>query len=159
VALNGYGNHQKFFGTVQLGSGKQGYNILFDDLPAGNQEVRIRRHNIMTVVQEEEEEQEHDHRSAVPDACAQINRGRKEDPMKLNILADVEWATGMQIFASSMTCRYLCFTFFWCGLDIVLSIHNVWKGAIISCGRDDKRQVEAYPRVIICKTGKHRRNL
>jgi hypothetical protein len=81
-ALAGFGNHRNFYGTVLSGSGRQGYMILFDDLPAGNQQVTIRRRNIMTVVQGNEEEHEYDHRSAVPNACAEINRGRKEDPMK-----------------------------------------------------------------------------
>jgi hypothetical protein len=81
-ALSGYGNHRNFYGTVETGSGKQGYMVLFDDLPAGNQQVTIRRRNIMTVLQENEEEAEYDHRSAVPEECAQIDRARKEDPMK-----------------------------------------------------------------------------
>jgi hypothetical protein len=49
--LNGFGNHQNFYGAVQSGSVKQGYTILCDDLPADNQQVSIHCRNIMMVVQ------------------------------------------------------------------------------------------------------------
>ena len=34
-SLKGFGNNRNFHGTIISGSGKQGYNIRFDDLPAG----------------------------------------------------------------------------------------------------------------------------
>ena len=49
---------------IASGNGKQGYKIKFDDLSAGNQEVYVRRRNIITVVGIGEEEVECDHANA-----------------------------------------------------------------------------------------------
>ena len=59
--LKGYGNSRNYFGRILSGSGKQGYNIRFDNLPAGFQDVTIRRPNLITVVMDGKEEKEHDH--------------------------------------------------------------------------------------------------
>ena len=59
-----YGNSRNFYGVITSGNGKQGYQIKFDDLPAGNQEVYVRRRNIITVVEIGEEEVECDHSNA-----------------------------------------------------------------------------------------------
>ena len=56
-----YGNSRNFHGEIISGSGKQGYNIRFDDLPADDQIVYVRRRNIITVIEEGEEEVECDH--------------------------------------------------------------------------------------------------
>jgi hypothetical protein len=75
--------------------------------------------------------------------------------------------TGMRIFASSLRStspQYLYFAVFGCGLDFVLPLHNVWIGhhcassSSISFGRDDERRLEAYPSVVVCESGKRRRN-
>jgi hypothetical protein len=59
--LKGYGNSRNYYGRILSGSGKQGYNIRFDDLPAGFQDVTIKRRILITVVEDGEEEKEHDH--------------------------------------------------------------------------------------------------
>ena len=51
-----YGNSRNFHGEIISGNGKQGYNIKFDDLPADDQVVYVRRRNIIVVVEEGEEE-------------------------------------------------------------------------------------------------------
>ena len=56
-----YGNSRNFHGTILSGSGKTGYNIRFDDLPAGKQEVFVKRRTIIDVVDPAEEEKEYDH--------------------------------------------------------------------------------------------------
>jgi hypothetical protein len=64
--LKGYGNSRNYYGRILSGSGKQGYNICFDDLPAGFQDVTIKRRILITVVEDGEEEKEHDHVKAPP---------------------------------------------------------------------------------------------
>ena len=59
-----YGNSWNFYGVIVSGNGKQGYQIKFDDLPAGNQEVYVCWRNIITVVEIGEEEVEYDHANA-----------------------------------------------------------------------------------------------
>ena len=56
-----YGNSRNFHGEIISGNGKQGYNIKFDDLPAEDQMVYVRRRNIIVVLEEGEEEVECDH--------------------------------------------------------------------------------------------------
>ena len=46
---------------IVSGNGKQGYQIQFDDLSAGNQMAYVRRRNIITVVEIGEKEVEYDH--------------------------------------------------------------------------------------------------
>ena len=48
-------------GEIISGNGKQGYNIKFDDLPADDRVVYVRRRNIIVVVKEGEEEVECNH--------------------------------------------------------------------------------------------------
>ena len=55
-----YGNIRNFHGEIISGNGKQGYNIKFDDFPADDQVVYVRRRNIIVVVEEGEEEVECD---------------------------------------------------------------------------------------------------
>jgi hypothetical protein len=59
--LKGYGNSRNFFGRILSGSGKQGYNIRFDNLPAGYQDFTIKRRILITIVKDGREEKEHDH--------------------------------------------------------------------------------------------------
>jgi hypothetical protein len=47
--LKGYGNSRNYYGRILSGSGKQGYNIHFDNLPAGFQDVTIKRRILITV--------------------------------------------------------------------------------------------------------------
>jgi hypothetical protein len=54
--LKGYGNSRNYYGRILSGSGKQGYNICFDDLPAAFQDVTIKRRILKTVVEDGEEE-------------------------------------------------------------------------------------------------------
>ena len=78
-----YGNHRNFFGTIASGSGKQGYKIQFDDLPVGNQEVMVRRRNMIKVVLENEEEAEFDHATDLAEAYADVTpRVTRKDPLK-----------------------------------------------------------------------------
>jgi hypothetical protein len=48
--LKGYGNSRNYYGRILSGSGKQGYNIRFHGLPAGFQDVTIKRRILITVV-------------------------------------------------------------------------------------------------------------
>ena len=59
-----YGSRQNFHGEITLESGKQGYNIKFNDLPADYQAVHARRRNTTSVAEEGEEEEECDYLSA-----------------------------------------------------------------------------------------------
>ena len=59
-----HGNSRNFYGVIMSGNGKQGYQIKFDDLPAGNQEACVRRRNTIAVVSIGEEEVECDHSNA-----------------------------------------------------------------------------------------------
>ena len=61
VDIQQYGNSRNFHGEIMSGNGKQGYNIKFDDLPADDQMVYVRRRNIIVVIEEGEEEVECDH--------------------------------------------------------------------------------------------------
>ena len=54
--LRGFPNSRNFYGTIEHGTGKTGYKIRFDDLPAENQTVHIRRRNIITVCEPGEDE-------------------------------------------------------------------------------------------------------
>ena len=56
-----YINSRNFHEDIISGNGNQGYNIKFDDLPADDQVVYIRRRNIIVVVEEGEEEVDCDH--------------------------------------------------------------------------------------------------
>jgi hypothetical protein len=59
--LKGYGNSRNFFGQILSGSGKQGYNIPFDNLHAGFQDATIKGWILITIVKDGKEEKEHDH--------------------------------------------------------------------------------------------------
>ena len=66
-SLKGFGNNRNFHGTIVSGNGKNGYNIRFDELPAGKQDVLLMRRNVIKVLQEDEEEKEYDHRGDMED--------------------------------------------------------------------------------------------
>ena len=59
--LSDAGEDAWLIGEIISGNGKQGYNIKFDDLPAEDQMVYVRRRNIIVVIEEGEEEVECDH--------------------------------------------------------------------------------------------------
>jgi hypothetical protein len=82
--LKGYGNSRNFFGRILSGSGKEGYKIRFDDLPAGHQDVMIKRRILITVLEDGEEEKEHDHINQLAEELAEIRQPstRKEEPAK-----------------------------------------------------------------------------
>jgi hypothetical protein len=78
-----YGNHRNFFGTIISGSGKQGYNIQFDDLPVGNQVVYILRRNMLKVIPPDEEEPEFDHARDLAEASVDVTPTvARNDPIK-----------------------------------------------------------------------------
>ena len=78
-----YGNHRNFFGTIASGSGKQGYKILFDALPVGNQGVNVRQRNMIKVVLANEEEAEFDHATDLAEAYANVTpQVTRKDPLK-----------------------------------------------------------------------------
>jgi hypothetical protein len=82
--LKGYGNSRNFYGEILSGSGKTGYQIRFDDLPADHQDVFIKRRNLLTVLEEGEEEKHHDHVNQLAEELAEIPQPttRKEEPAK-----------------------------------------------------------------------------
>jgi hypothetical protein len=82
--LKGYGNSRNFFGRILSGSGKEGYRIRFDDLPAAHQDVTIKRRILITVLEEGKEEKEHDHVNQLAEELAEIRplTTRKEEPAK-----------------------------------------------------------------------------
>jgi hypothetical protein len=86
--LKGYGNSRNYYGQILSGSGKQGYNICFDDLPAAFQDVTIKRRILITVVEDGEEEKEHDHvNQPAAEDLAEITQkpAQKELPAKESI--------------------------------------------------------------------------
>ncbi len=86
--LKGYGNSRNYYGRILSGSGKQGYNIRFDDLPAAFQDVTIKRRILITVVEDGEEEKEHDHvNQLAAEDLAEITQkpAQKELPAKESI--------------------------------------------------------------------------
>jgi hypothetical protein len=70
--LHGHGNSRNFFGRILCGSEKQGHTIRFDDLPAGYQDVLIRRRTLTTVLEDGEEEKEHDHMNQLAEELTEI---------------------------------------------------------------------------------------
>ena len=58
--------------------------IPFDDLPAGHQDVTIKRRILITVLEDGEEEKEHDHTNQLAEDLAEIRAptARKEEPAK-----------------------------------------------------------------------------
>lgn len=59
-----YGNSRNFYGVIISGNGKQGYQIKFDALSVGIQDVYVHWRNIITVVETDEEQVECDHANA-----------------------------------------------------------------------------------------------
>jgi hypothetical protein len=82
--LEGHSNSRNFFGTFLSGSGKTGCKIRFDDLPAGNQDVNVKRRNLITVLEDGEEEKEHDHTNQLAEELAETHppTAAKEAPAK-----------------------------------------------------------------------------
>lgn len=66
------GNDCNFFGTIISGSRKQEYNIHFNDLLEGSQEVNVMQRNMQKVVQAEKEEAEFDHATDLAEAYANV---------------------------------------------------------------------------------------
>jgi hypothetical protein len=95
--LKGYGNSRNFFGRILSGSGKQGYMICFNDLPAGHQDVTIKRYILITVIEDSEEEKEHDHMNQLAEELAEIRppTAKREEPAKdsTNKLCELEMET------------------------------------------------------------------
>jgi hypothetical protein len=86
--LKGYGNRRNYYGRTLAGSGKQGYNICFDDLPAGFQDVTIQRQILIAVVKDGEKEKEHNHvNQLAAEDLAEITQkpAQKELPEKESI--------------------------------------------------------------------------
>jgi hypothetical protein len=86
--LKGYGNSRNYYGRILSVSGKQGYNICFDNLPAAFQDVTIKRRILITVVKDGEEEKEHDHvKQLAAEDLAEITQkpAHKELPEKESI--------------------------------------------------------------------------
>ena len=82
--LKGYGNSRNFFGRILSGSGKTGYSIRFDDLPAGYQDVHVKIRILITVLEDGEEEKETDHTNQLAKELAEIRppTATKEAPAK-----------------------------------------------------------------------------
>ena len=58
--MENFGNSRNFHGDIVSGNGTSGYQIRFDDLPSGLQNVYVKRRNIITVVDRGDEEKEYE---------------------------------------------------------------------------------------------------
>jgi hypothetical protein len=112
--LKGYGNSRNFFGQILSGSGKQGYNIRFDDLPAGFQDVTIKRRILITVVEDGQEEKEHNHvnQLAAEDLAESTQNPAHEEQLlakeSINKLCSLETDTLSSTYKFDLTTLGIC---------------------------------------------------